>query len=139
LYPSYAPSHILSLKNVGDLFQLFQFFFVCCGHHKLTRWGFQKNKLINILHAIYQNTRQNHNLITGNKSLKNVAKLKYMWITDKSKLYLWRNEEQIQFGECLLSISVEFFCPFWRLKDLNIYQNMILPVLCMGVKLGPSH
>ena len=44
--------------------------------------------------------------------------------TNRSKLYLWRNEEEIKIGECLLLLNTHLFIQFWCEDD-----NMIVPAV----------
>jgi hypothetical protein len=57
---------------------------------------------------ILMSSHQNYNLMTANKSLKNVGKFKYVGTTVTNQ-NCNNEEKQIKYGECLLSFSSESF------------------------------
>jgi len=61
---------------------------------------------------------------------------------NKSKLYVGRYSEQIEVRECLLSFGAESFgfqFAIQKFEGFKIYRTIILPGVCMGVKLGRSY
>jgi hypothetical protein len=58
----------------------------------------------------HQNAGQNLNIKISNRCFENVAQFRYLGTTIKNKkLDLGENEEEIEFGECLLQFNPRAF------------------------------
>jgi hypothetical protein len=99
-------------------------------------------KTMYMLMSCYQKAGEKHSIKIANRSFEDVAKLKYLGttLTDQNCMHK-EIKIRLNTGNACYHLvqSLLFSCLLSRNVKVKIHKTIILPVFCMGVKLGLSY
>jgi hypothetical protein len=105
-----------------------------CNEHRFLAFA-----VVELLPFRYQNAGKNHDIKIANRCFENMAQFKYLETTVTNQILIQEKIKRRFNSVNACYHSVQNHLSFRLLSEnikIRIYKTKILPLLCMGVKLG---